>query len=47
MDVYTALYITADEKHMMDIVNRRVSLTVKILCLFASQKDLNKFRQLR
>jgi len=27
MDVYTALYITADEKHMMDIVNRRVSLT--------------------
>ena len=47
MDVYTALYITADEKHMMDIVNRRVSLTVKILCLLTSQKDLNKFRQLR
>ena len=27
-DVYSALYITADEKIMMDIIQRRISLTV-------------------
>lgn len=40
MDVYTALYITADEKHMMDIVNRRVSLTVKKYFVYLQVKKI-------